>query len=143
MGCRVNLITTVCVRCSSTWVSAVSSTLFTCQWTSIIVLVTVLPLSTSSTLTRQSNSEDVFLACQDVHARMSALSCATERASPGVEDNIERYRNSPVMHEAVPAQYKPLLFDGGVPVAFPAPTKSIRFPRLRNFNLSHSKRRRQ
>merc|ERR1711916_247075 len=139
MGCRVNLITTVCVLCSSTWVSAVSSTLFTCQWTSIIVLVTVLPLSTSSTLTRQSNSEDVFLSMpgrQRCHVRLNA-------PVQGLEDNVERYRNSPVMHEAVPAQYKPLLFDGGVPVAFPAPTKSIRFPRLRNFNLSHSKRRRQ
>jgi len=74
--------------------------------------------------------------CQRCHVRLNA-------PVQGLEDNIERYRNSPVMHEAVPAQYKPLLFDGGVPVAFPAPTKSIRFPRLRNFNLSHSKRRRQ
>jgi len=64
--------------------------------------------------------------CQRCHVRLNA-------PVQGLEDNIERYRNSPVMHEAVPAQYKPLLFDGGVPVAFPAPTKSIRFPRFRNF----------
>ena len=38
-----------------------------------------------------------------------------------LEDNIERYVN----RLAVPA---------GVPMAFPAPTKSIPFPKLRNFN---------
>jgi len=72
--------------------------------------------------------------CQRCHVRLNA-------PVQGLKDNIERYRNSPVMHDAVPAQYKPLLFHGGVPVAFPAPRKSIRFPRLRNFNFSQSKRR--
>ena len=61
----------------------------------------------------------------------------------GLEDNILRYTNSFVTHDDVPAQYMPLLFHGGVPMAFPAPTKSIRFPRLRDFNLSCSKRRYQ
>ena len=32
---------------------------------------------------------------------MSALSCATEHASPGTRDNIKRYMNSPVMVAAV------------------------------------------
>ena len=53
-----------------------------------------------------------------------------------VSCNILRYTNSFVSHDAVPAQYMPLLFHGGVPMAFPAPTKSIRFPRLRDSNLS-------
>ena len=35
--------------------------------------------------------------------------------------------NSPVMHDAVSTQYELLPFHGGVPVAFPAPTKCIRF----------------
>ena len=37
--------------------------------------------------------------------------------------------NSPLLHDAVPAQYVP---HGGVPVALPAPTKSIRFLSLRH-----------
>eukprot|EP00928_Gymnodinium_smaydae_P053249 TRINITY_DN37288_c0_g1_i1.p1 TRINITY_DN37288_c0_g1~~TRINITY_DN37288_c0_g1_i1.p1 ORF type:complete len:395 (+),score=85.26 TRINITY_DN37288_c0_g1_i1:103-1287(+) len=50
----------------------------------------------------------------------------------GLDSLIERYRNSPVMHEAVPDAYKPQLFDSkGLPVDFPAPTKALRMPRLR------------
>lgn len=49
----------------------------------------------------------------------------------GVEAHIERYRNSPVMHEAVPDAFKPMLFAAGKRVPFPAPMKSIRPPRLR------------
>jgi len=49
----------------------------------------------------------------------------------GLEAHIERYRNSPVMHEAVPDAFKPLLFAGGQRISFPAPTKNIRPPRLR------------
>ena len=41
-----------------------------------------------------------------LRARMSALSCATEHASPGARDNIKRYVNSPVMVAAVPVQYE-------------------------------------
>ena len=73
--------------------------------------------------------------CQRFHA--------AERSGPGLDDNIVRYVNSPVMHDAVHAQHEPLLFHDGVPFALPAPTKSIRFLRLRDSNLSHSKRRYQ
>ena len=77
---------------------------------------------------------------QGMHARMSACSrrLHEQRASPGFGDNIERYMNRPVVHDAAPAQYKPLLFHGRV---ISTPTKYIRFPTLRGFNLSHSKRR--
>lgn len=47
----------------------------------------------------------------------------------GLEAHIERYRNSPVMHESIPEEQKPLLFAGSERVAFPAPTKKIRIPR--------------
>ena len=81
-----------------------------------------------------------FRRCSFQYARTCLPGCqrchATERACPGLNDNILQYTNSFVTHDAVPAQYKPLLF----PAAFPAPTNSIRFPRLRDFNLSHSKR---
>lgn len=45
---------------------------------------------------------------------------------------VDKYRNSPVMHDSVPDEYKPALFANGVRVAFPAPTKRIRPPRVRH-----------
>lgn len=52
-------------------------------------------------------------------------------ALQGLQAHIDRYRNSPVMHEAVPDEFKPMLFEGGKRIAFPPPTKSVRAPRLR------------
>jgi hypothetical protein len=49
----------------------------------------------------------------------------------GLESHIERYRNSPVMHRAVPDMFKPLLFANGVRTAFPHPTQRLRAPRIR------------
>lgn len=50
----------------------------------------------------------------------------------GLFANVERYKNSPVMHPDVPEQYKPLLLVNGAPTVFPKPTKSIKAPpRLR------------
>jgi hypothetical protein len=46
----------------------------------------------------------------------------------GLWANIERYRNSPVMHQDVPDQFKPLLLSNGVRVEFPAPTKPLPSP---------------
>jgi len=47
----------------------------------------------------------------------------------GLEAHIERYRNSPVMHESVPEEQKPVLFKDGEMICFPEPTKKIRVPR--------------
>jgi hypothetical protein len=49
----------------------------------------------------------------------------------GLQTHIDRYRNSPVMHESVPDTYRPVLFSRGERVPFPEPTKRIRAPRLR------------
>lgn len=46
----------------------------------------------------------------------------------GLTANVERYRNSPVMHPEVPERFKPMLFTGGIPKAFPPPTKAIAPP---------------
>lgn len=51
--------------------------------------------------------------------------------SQGLDIHIERYRNSPVMHDAVPDEFKPAMYENGVRVAFPVPTKAIRAPRFR------------
>lgn len=49
----------------------------------------------------------------------------------GLDAHLERYRNSPVMHEEVPDIFKPALFREGQRVAFPEPTKPLKMPRLR------------
>ena len=64
------------------------------------------------------------------------MSCAIEGDSPGGRGQHKRYVNSPVMVDAVLAQYEPLLFRGGEPHF--QHQRSVRFPGLRNFNLSHS-----
>jgi hypothetical protein len=50
----------------------------------------------------------------------------------GLEAHVQRFRNSPVMHEHVPENFKPLLFYQGVPTPLPAPTKRLRMPRMRH-----------
>jgi len=42
---------------------------------------------------------------------------------------IERFRNSPVMHPDVPDTFKPMVFNSGKRVTFPAPTLQIQPPR--------------
>jgi len=49
----------------------------------------------------------------------------------GLDAHVERYRDSPLMHESVPDIYKPALFSGGARVAFPPPTKRLKAPRVR------------
>jgi len=50
----------------------------------------------------------------------------------GLAANIDRYRNSPLMHKSVPEAYRPLLFKNGERVQFPAPTTRLRAPRIRH-----------
>jgi len=52
-------------------------------------------------------------------------------AQQGVAANVERYRNSPVMHDTVDDKHKPRLFAAGRRVSFPAPTEKIRPPKMR------------
>lgn len=49
----------------------------------------------------------------------------------GLRAHIERYQNSPVMHDDVPDEYKPALFTEGVRVSFPTPVRKIRPPRVK------------
>jgi len=49
----------------------------------------------------------------------------------GLVAHIERYRNSPVMSDSTPDEYKPILLEAGVRIPFPAPTRRIRAPRVR------------
>lgn len=49
----------------------------------------------------------------------------------GLHSNVERYRNSPVMHPSRPVASKPMVFKGGQAVPFPLPTQKIRAPKPR------------
>jgi hypothetical protein len=46
----------------------------------------------------------------------------------GLQANIERYRNSSVMHPDVPDHFKPLLFVDGVSAPFPPATRPLQPP---------------
>lgn len=50
----------------------------------------------------------------------------------GLSTHIERYRNSPLMHFSVSEIYRPVLYEEGARVRFPAPTARIRAPRIRH-----------
>lgn len=57
---------------------------------------------------------------------------AWNRPHQGIVTLIERYRNSPLMHDSVDESYRPAYFVGGVRAAFPSPTIRIRAPRIRH-----------
>jgi hypothetical protein len=65
-----------------------------------------------------------------------AKACEITWGTPlqGLAAHVDRYKNSPVMHQDVPEQCKPLVFSQGMRVQFPAPTKRIRQPRLKYGN---------
>merc|ERR1712187_338654 len=60
----------------------------------------------------------------------SAKVCNLSWSNPhqGVAAHVKRYRNSPLMHEAVPDEYRPIVFENGVRMPFPAPTKRLWAP---------------
>lgn len=55
----------------------------------------------------------------------------------GLASHVDRYRNSPVMHANVADEARPLMFQAGERVDFPAPTKKIKSPRVRGSKRSH------
>lgn len=49
----------------------------------------------------------------------------------GLDLQIKRFQNSPVMHPSVPDEIKPMIFIDGARSPFPEPTKQVREPRAR------------
>jgi hypothetical protein len=49
----------------------------------------------------------------------------------GFAAHVERYRNSAIMHESVPEEFKPMVLKDGVQKTFPPPTKAIPEPQER------------
>merc|ERR1719221_2409340 len=52
-------------------------------------------------------------------------------ALQGLEEMVERYRNSPLMHPSVSDELRPAVYSRGVRVAFPEATAPIKPPRVR------------
>jgi hypothetical protein len=67
----------------------------------------------------------------------SAKTCVATWSGPeqqGLQANVERYRNSSVMHESVPEECKPMLLVDGVPARFPLPTRKL-WPPHENYGV--------
>jgi hypothetical protein len=54
----------------------------------------------------------------------------------GLQANIERYRNSPVMHSSVPDKYKPMIFKNGKSIPFLPPVKKLQAPHIPGLTTS-------
>jgi RNA recognition motif-containing protein len=49
----------------------------------------------------------------------------------GLDANVKRYQNSPVMCDTVPEEFKPMIFSSaGKQMRFPSPTRALRAPRM-------------
>lgn len=57
-------------------------------------------------------------------------------AQQGFKANVDRYRNSAVMHDSVPDECRPVIFSSGVRVPFPAPTRRLKAPQTRRRSRS-------
>jgi hypothetical protein len=55
--------------------------------------------------------------------------CEVRWSTPvqGFNANVQRYRNSPLMHPRVPDSYKPVVFSRGARIEYPAPKKPIKY----------------
>lgn len=75
--------------------------------------------------------QEHFHGFQWPSAGLEPMGVHTSEALQGLEDLIERYRNSPLMHKSVPVEMRPALYRNGAAVAFPSPTVRLRPVRVR------------
>lgn len=79
--------------------------------------------------TSHANAMEAMQKINSGHGRKNWI-CNWSKCQ-GLTANVERYRNSSLMHKSVPDVFKPWLFDDrGNRVPFPRPTKSIPKPRI-------------
>jgi len=67
--------------------------------------------------------------CRWSHQSRKICTVAWSQPHQGLAEHLARYRNSPLMHQSVPEMYRPALFQHGLRVAFPPPTKRVKPPR--------------
>jgi RNA recognition motif-containing protein len=84
------------------------------------------------------STQDAMRAKEYFHGFLPSTSpsnkvCEVSWGEPvqGLEANIEKFRNSPVMHPEVQDAFKPMLFIQGFLSPFPGPTQRIRPPRMK------------
>jgi len=70
----------------------------------------------------------------------NVASVSWSKAHQGLEEHIERYRNSPMMHSSMPDECKPIILDRGFRMPFPPPTKKAA-PQRRTERTRNSRRR--
>merc|ERR1712203_1037360 len=76
--------------------------------------------------------------CSWDSAEQTACEVVWSDPHQGLEALVERYRNSPVMHESVPEEWKPAYFVDGAQTMFPAPTEKVKAPKAKECT-QHSK----
>jgi len=62
---------------------------------------------------------------------ISSMEVCWSMRHQGLDLQVKRFQNSPVMHPSVPDEIKPMIFTDGVRSFFPEPTKQLREPRAR------------
>lgn len=78
-----------------------------------------------------SAAVEVMTHIQVCDAPSSEKWICTWSTCQGLNANVDRYRNSPLMHHSVPEECKPAMYDcTGAQVLFPRPTKNIPKPRI-------------
>mmetsp|Transcript_2882 Transcript_2882/g.4709 ORF Transcript_2882/g.4709 Transcript_2882/m.4709 type:complete len:519 (-) Transcript_2882:138-1694(-) len=84
-------------------------------------------------LTTHTDAEEAFAKFQGFSdwKAVSQKVCEVAWGQPlqGFEAHVERYRNSPVMHKDVQDEFRPAIFQDGVQLPFPEPTKAVHAPR--------------
>lgn len=79
---------------------------------------------------------ELLVGCEgsEAHGQIAIEVCWSD-PHQGLELQVQRYRNSPLMHHSVPDDFRPLLFSGGARVPFPKPTKRIKAPSQRGRSI--------
>lgn len=73
---------------------------------------------------------DAQVTSEDDLSSSDAWTCMWSNCQ-GLQANVDRYRNSPLMHDEVPKECKPTVYDDrGIRAPFPRPTKKIAKPRI-------------
>lgn len=78
-----------------------------------------------------ANHSDAWTFQQQPPAVLSNVRVLWSDREQGLAENVERYRNSPVMHASVPDCCRPSLVQQDVLVPLPKPTKAINAPKIK------------
>lgn len=68
--------------------------------------------------------------CSDWSEGGDPLELQWTKSHQGLEAQVSKYRDSPIMHTAVPAEFQPMLFRDGALQPFPSSTQRVAAPKL-------------